>query len=316
MNKIRIFEVGLRDGLQNEKIDFPIQQRQELLTQLIDAGLTHLEIGSFVSPKWVPAMACSEDFVSYSLSELSKGKFPATILFSALIPNEKGLDTALRLGVKEIAIFASCSETFSQKNTNCSIDESFLRLEKVSRMAIQHMIKVRGYLSTCFGCPFEGPVDINQVLTNVDRMKKMGVYEISLGDTIGLASAGDVDKLLSQLLKSHPSDFFAGHFHDTRGQALVNILKAYEFGLRVFDSSIGGLGGCPYAPGATGNVATEDVIYLFNSLGVSTGVDLNKLVNINHWLSQKMNKRLPSKVSLANHFSNQDLSKNRGSCFK
>ncbi len=315
MNQVRIFEVGLRDGLQNEKQNLSIEVRQNLLQKLIEAGLTHLEIGSFVSPKWVPAMACSEELVALSLKKQSENKLPPTTLFSVLVPNEKGLETALRLGVQEIAIFASCSETFSQKNTNCSIEESFQRLAPVTQLALAHKIKVRGYLSTCFGCPFEGAVSMNKIIENVNRMKDLGVYEVSLGDTIGLASAGDVEALLSQLLKSHHPNFLAGHFHDTRGQALVNILKAYELGLRVFDSSIGGLGGCPYAPGATGNIATEDVVYLFNSLGVKTGVDLQKLIESNQWLSQLMGKPLPSRVSIASHSTQSNKPTSTGSCF-
>jgi len=301
---IRIVEVGLRDGLQNES-KFPDETvRKELLLQLIDAGSKSLEVGAFVSPKWVPAMACSEALFSSVLKDQNSHLIPNDVQLSILVPNEQGMDVAIKLGVKEIAIFAACSEGFSQKNTNCSIKESFQRLEVVAKMAYKHNINVRGYLSTCFGCPFDGSVDVSQVVENVKRMLDLGVYEVSLGDTIGIASAGDVERLLSKLLTFVEPRLLAGHFHDTRGQALVNILKSFEMGITTFDSSIGGLGGCPYAPGATGNVATEDVVYLFNSLNKTTGLDINKLLKINNWLSQKMGRTLSSRVSLA------DLPKN------
>jgi hydroxymethylglutaryl-CoA lyase len=196
-------------------------------------------------------------------------------------------------------VFAACSETFAQRNTNCSIEESFQRLKKVTDLAHQRGLRIRGYLSTCFGCPFEGPVAIRNVRDNVQRMADLGAYEISLGDTIGLASAGHVERLLTELLMRFPASLLAGHFHDTRGQATANVLMAYQMGLRVFDASIGGLGGCPYAPGANGNVATEDVVYLFNSMGVDCGIDLDQLLAINGWLAQAMQRTLPSKVGLA-----------------
>ncbi len=308
---VRIVEVGLRDGLQNESIEVSAETRHELLQKLVRAGLTSIEVGSFVSPKWVPAMAASEDLFKRAISEQHNQVIPQNIAMSALVPNEKGMEAVLRLGVKEIAIFAACSEAFSQKNTNCSIAESFIRLQAVAKLALENGVKIRGYLSTCFGCPFEGPIERNRVVENVQRMLDLGAYEISLGDTIGLASAGDVEKLLTTLLLKFKPSILAGHYHDTRGQAVANILKSYEMGLTVFDASIGGLGGCPYAPGATGNVATEDVIYLFNSLGVDTGVNLASLLEINQWLSQAMKKLLPSKVGLAYGQGKQRL----GVCF-
>lgn len=315
MNKlnpaVRIVEVGLRDGLQNESVEVSVETRYELLRQLIQAGLISIEVGAFVSPKWVPAMAVSEELFSLALAGQQQQKIPASISMSALVPNEKGMETVLRLGVKEVAIFAACSETFSQKNTNCSISESFARLQSVAKIARDNGIKIRGYLSTCFGCPFEGAVDKNRVTENVQRMLDLGAYEVSLGDTIGLASAGDVEKLLTTLLAKFKPAILAGHYHDTRGQAVANILKSFEMGLTVFDASIGGLGGCPYAPGATGNVATEDVVYLFESLGVDTGVNLSSLLEINQWLSQAMRKQLPSKVGLAYGQGKQRL----GACF-
>lgn len=305
-SKVRLVEVGLRDGLQNEKQYPGVEVRKELILQLINAGSRTLEVGAFVSPKWVPAMACSESLVTSLLQDQEQNQFDSTksqsdavVQFSVLVPNEKGMDMALRLGVKEIAIFAACSESFSQRNTNCSIAESFDRLRVVAQMAHQHKIKVRGYLSTCFGCPFEGAVDRKIIVENVLRLRDLGAYEVSMGDTIGLASAGDVEVLFEQLLSHVSASFLAGHFHDTRGQALANILKSYEMGITTFDSSIGGLGGCPYAPGATGNVATEDVVYLFQSLGVETGLNLEELLKINEWLSQRMGRKLSSRVGLA-----------------
>lgn len=301
---VSIVEVGLRDGLQNEAQYPDVEVRKDLLAQLINAGVRSLEIGAFVSPKWVPAMACSEQLVESALKNQAQQRIPKEAQLSVLIPNEKGMETAIKLGVKEIAIFAACSESFSQRNTNCSIEESFQRLSVVSQMAQAHQIKVRGYLSTCFGCPFEGAVDSLRVVDNVKRMLDLGVYEVSIGDTIGVASAGNVEALFSQLLSSVKPSLLAGHFHDTRGQAVANILKSYEMGITTFDSSIGGLGGCPYAPGATGNVATEDVVYLFNSMNVSTGLNLEKLIQINQWLSQKIGRTLSSRVGIAKTSSN------------
>ncbi len=296
---VRIVEVGLRDGLQNETVTVSVETRHELLQRLIHAGLRSIEAGSFVSPKWVPAMAASEELFRRAFIDSQTSSYPQDVKLSALVPNEKGMELVLRHGVKEIAVFAACSESFSQKNTNCSIAESFQRLGVVASMAKANGVRIRGYLSTCFGCPFEGAVDLHVISENVGRMLDLGAYEVSLGDTIGLASAGDVELLLGVLLDHYAAKQLAGHFHDTRGQAVANVLKAYEMGLTVFDTSIGGLGGCPYAPGATGNVATEDVIYLFNSMGVDTGVSLEELLQINQWLSQSMQKVLPSKVGLA-----------------
>lgn len=300
-SQVRIVEVGLRDGLQNEKTMVSLDNRQQILSKLIAAGLNSIEAGSFVSPKWVPAMADSEALFAWYNSEITKGHFSKSLALSALIPNEKGMEAALRLSVKEVAIFAACSETFSQKNTNCSIDESFDRLEKVTKIALKEGIRVRGYLSTCFGCPFEGAVDAEVVHSNVKRMKNLGVYEVSLGDTIGLAGAGDVEFLLNRLFLDIEPLFLAGHFHDTRGQGVANVLRAYQLGLRAFDASIGGLGGCPYAPGATGNVATEDLVFLFNSMKIRTGIQLESLLDLNEWLSGIMGRQLPSKVGRAAH---------------
>lgn len=291
--KVKIVEVGLRDGLQNESSMLTTLQRLELLEKLIAAGTKTFEVGAFVSPKWVPQMAVSKE-----LTELVLNKYPDQKKFhaSVLVPNEIGMKGALETGIKEIAVFASCSETFSQKNINCSIEESFQRFEPIMKIAKKNKIKVRGYLSVCFGCPFEGDVPEKKVVELAKRLYKMGCYEISIGDTIGVATVNQVDSLFKKLKKVVPIAKLAGHFHDTRGQALANILEAYKVGVRVFDSSIGGLGGCPYAKGATGNVSTEDVVYMFNGMNVNTGLDIDKLCEINRWLEPQMNHALSSRV--------------------
>lgn len=294
MSKVKIVEVGLRDGLQNETTNLSVEQRYDLFERLREAGLKNIEIGAFVSPKWVPQMAVSTELASMIVPDLKKTK--SKISVSTLVPNQEGMLNALEAEIPEIAVFAACSESFSKKNINCTIEESFKRFEPVMKLAKEHKIKVRGYLSTCFGCPFEGKVPEARVVAIAKKMHKMGVYEISIGDTIGVATPGQVTSLFKKLKKVIPAAKLAGHFHDTRGTALANILAAYEVGVRTFDSSIGGLGGCPYAPGAAGNVATEDVVYLFDGMKVKTGVDLNKLLAANSWLQPQMDHALPSKV--------------------
>ncbi len=296
MKTVRIVEVGLRDGLQNESTDLTVQQRFDLLKKLIDAGTINFEVGAFVSTKWVPQMAVTKDLTKITLKEIVKRKATKILKPSVLVPNEEGMLQAIESGIKEVAIFAACSETFSQKNINCSIDESFDRFKAVMTLAKKHKIKVRGYLSTCFVCPFEGVIDPKKVITIAGRMNALGVYETSIGDTIGAANVGQVKYLFTQLQKTISSKKLAGHFHDTRGQALANILVAYDVGIRTFDSSIGGLGGCPYAPGATGNVATEDVVYMFEGMKVKTGLNLEKLIQANRWLQPLMDHPLSSKV--------------------
>lgn len=291
-----IVEMGLRDGLQNEVKVLDADTRVEFAQRLIEAGTKRVEIGAFVSPQWVPQMAGTAEVVGKTLALVKSGKISKKIEFSVLVPNERGMEEALKAGVKEIAIFAACSESFSLKNINCSIEESFQRFELVMALAKKHKIKVRGYLSTCFGCPFEGKVSEAKVIQLAQRMHKLGVYEISIGDTIGVADVGQVESLFRKLKKVVPVKKLAGHFHDTRGQALANILAAYKLGINVFDASLGGLGGCPYAPGATGNVATEDVVYMFHGMGVKTGLNLEKLIAINPWMAEKIEHKLPSKV--------------------
>ncbi len=294
MKKVRLIEVGLRDGLQNEKINLSVEHRLELINQLVEAGVENFEIGAFVSPKWVPQMACTEDLV---IQYNKKYKSVKKLQPSVLVPNEIGLEKAINHHLGEIAIFASCSESFSQKNINCSITESFERFEKVVKLAKKSKIKVRGYLSVCFGCPYDGLIDEKKVVQLAKKLIDIGCYEVSIGDTIGIAHVGQVESLFKKLMKVIPVKKLAGHFHDTRGQALANILAAYNLGIRTFDSSIGGLGGCPYARGATGNVATEDVVYMFHGMGIQTQLNLAQLIKTNAWLSQAMGKELSSKVA-------------------
>ncbi len=293
MKKVKIVEVGLRDGLQNETTNLTSGQRLELLQRLIDAGIENFELGAFVSPKWVPQMAATQEVVlGYLQSSFFNKRFSASVL----IPNEKGMMAAVQTKINEIAIFAACSEGFSKENTNCTIEQSFQRFSPVLELAKKNNMKVRGYLSTCFGCPFDGEVPEEKVIELAQRMNKLGVYEISIGDTIGVAHAGQVQSLFTKLKKVVPVEKLAGHFHNTRGQALANIFAAYEIGIETFDSSIGGLGGCPYAPGASGNVATEDVVYMFDGLGIHSGLNLQKLIDTHHWLQPQMDHRLSSKV--------------------
>ncbi len=292
MDKVKIVEVGLRDGLQNESSQLSVEQRYDLYEKLVQAGLKNIEIGAFVSPKWVPQMAVTNELTALILSENKKSKVEQTVL----VPNEEGMLRAIDAGLKEVAIFAACSESFSKKNINCSIAESFERFIPVMRLAREHKIKVRGYLSTCFACPFEGKISEAKVVAIAKKMHQLGVYEISIGDTIGVATPAQVTSLFKKLKKVIPVKKLAGHFHDTRGTALANILAAYETGVRVFDSSIGGLGGCPYAPGATGNVSTEDVVFMFEGMKVKTGVNLDFLISANQWLKPLIDHQLSSKV--------------------
>lgn len=292
--QVRIVEVGLRDGLQNESSELSVEQRYDLYEKLVQAGCMDVEIGAYVSPRWVPQMAVTPQLVDMIVSEQSRRK--SKVRTSVLVPNEQGMLMAIAAGVKEVAIFAACSESFSLKNINCSIAESFERFKPVMKLAKQHGIRVRGYLSTCFGCPFEGAVSEKKVISIVKKMHALGVYEVSVGDTIGVAHPAQVVSLFKKLKKAIPVKKLAGHFHDTRGQALANILAAYQTGVRTFDSSIGGLGGCPYAPGAAGNVATEDVVYMFDGMKVKTGLKIDRLIETHQWLQPKINHPLSSKV--------------------
>lgn len=297
---VRIVEVGLRDGLQNEKTTLSIEDRHELARRLAKAGSREIELGAFVSPQWVPQMAGSSELITSVIAErkTKDSVFKKTRL-SALVPNLRGLEGALATGVERIAIFASASETFSQKNINCSIKESFVRYKAVVDEAHEKGLSVRGYLSMCFGCPFEGKVSEAKVVKYAAKLFELGCDEISIGDTIGVADPKQVTRIGKALKTEIGRENLAMHFHDTRGTALANILASLEIGFRSFDSSLGGLGGCPYAPAATGNVATEDVAYMLHRMGLKTGLDLGSLIETARWLEPKMNHELPSKVSRA-----------------
>ncbi|QTH71727.1 hydroxymethylglutaryl-CoA lyase [Pseudoalteromonas xiamenensis] len=288
---VRIVEVGARDGLQNEQ-SVSTAQKIALIDALAGAGLKNIEAGAFVSPKWVPQMADSLDVIA-GLS------VPSDVELSALTPNVKGAELALQSGVKEFAIFTAASEAFTQKNINCSISESIERFIPVMELAKANNIRVRGYVSCVVGCPYQGEVQPEQVLDVCKQLLAFGCYEVSLGDTIGVGTPNKVQNLLSLLLANIPRDKLAVHFHDTYGQALANIHKALEMGISVIDSAVAGLGGCPYAKGASGNVATEDVVYLLEGLGIYTGIDLERLARAGWQICDALNKAPVSKVSLA-----------------
>lgn len=300
MSRIEIVEVGARDGLQNEKVTLSVETRLAFAERLAEAGLRRIELGAFVSPQWVPQMAGSVELMKKALELKRAGRSALKDAeISALVPNPRGMEDAIAAGVKDVAIFGSASEAFAKKNINCTIDESFVRFEKVMEMAHANGARVRGYLSMCFGCPFEGDIPEGRVVRLVKRLKNLGVAEISIGDTIGIANPGQVKRLVGKLIDAVGEQRLAMHFHDTRGTALANILASLELGIRIFDSSLGGLGGCPYAPAATGNVATEDVVFMLQGMGYSTGVNLEKLIEINKWMSGEIKHELPSRLGRA-----------------
>ncbi|ENA29890.1 hypothetical protein HMPREF1487_08144 [Pseudomonas sp. HPB0071] len=290
--RVRLVEVGPRDGLQNETQPISLEDKVRLVNDLTDTGLDYIEVGSFVSPKWVPQMAGSSDL----FLKISKR---AGITYSALTPNMMGFEAALNVGVKEIAIFAAASESFSQRNINCSINESLQRFKPVMEAARQHGISVRGYVSCVLGCPYEGDITPDQVLSVARELIDMGCREISLGDTIGIGTPGAVRTLIGKLSQEIPCDRLAVHFHDTYGQALANIYAALLEGVSVVDSSVAGLGGCPYATGASGNVATEDVLYMLNGLGIQTGVDLSRLIAAGQRICEVLGRDTGSRVAKA-----------------
>lgn len=286
----RIVEVGPRDGLQNEKTSLSLEDKFRYIELLVEAGLSTIEVTSFVSPKAIPQMADAEELFERVRKEIKK-----EINFPCLVPNMKGYEAARKAGVKEIALFSATSDTFTKKNINCDVKESFVRMKEVAQAARQDGVKIRGYVSTAFGCPYEGDVPATKLLEVVKEFFKLGVYEVSVGDTIGVATPKQVDNILKALKSGFDKGALAMHFHDTRGMALANVLVALENGFSVFDSSSGGLGGCPYAKGATGNVATEDLVYLFDSLGIKHGVDFNKLALASKNILEKLNKNTTSK---------------------
>ena len=291
MKSVHIVEVGARDGLQNEKKILTVPTRVEFIKKLSSAGLQRIEAGAFVSPKWVPQMVHTDKVLK---------KIRGSKRYSVLVPNERGMFQAIESGVKEVAIFGSCSDTFSKGNINRTIKESFRIFESVVRLAKRHKIRVRGYLSTSFGCPYEGSVSQAKVASLTQKILDMGVYEVSIGDTIGVATPRQVENLLKLFLKKGISlKKVALHLHDTRGVALANVLMGLRCGVNTFDSSLGGLGGCPYAQGASGNLATEDLVYMLHGMGFKTGVNLKKLTEIKPWIEKKVGRSLPSKVITA-----------------
>jgi hydroxymethylglutaryl-CoA lyase len=268
---VKLVEVGPRDGLQNEPTPVPAAVKIELIHRLQDAGLRVIETTAFVSPKWVPQMADNA-------AVMAGIRRRPDVSYPVLVPNAKGLDAALAAGAQEVVVFGAATESFSQRNTNCSIAEGLARFSAVCRAALAAGLKVRGDISVCLGCPYEGGVPVEAVVRVARELDQMGCYEITIADTIGAGTAGQTRAVLEAVMKHIPVQRLAGHFHDTYGQALTNIYAALECGVPTFDSSVAGLGGCPYAKGATGNVATEDVVYLLNGLGIETGVDINKLI--------------------------------------
>ena len=290
--KVTIVEVGPRDGLQNEKEFVATATKIELVNRLIDAGAPKIEAASFVSPKWVPQMA--------DAAEVMQGiERKPGVVYAALTPNVRGLEGALANGADEVVIFGAASEAFSQKNINCSIAESIERFADVARLAKESGVLLRASISTAFGCPYQGEVRIDSVLDVTKRMQDLGCDEIDIADTIGVGTAAHVYEVMRRVTDIVPKEKIAGHFHDTYGQALANILASMQTGVSIYHSSVAGLGGCPYAKGATGNVATEDVLYMLHGMGIETGMDLDKTVQIGQWISDEIGRRNASSVGRA-----------------
>ena len=290
--KVRIVEVGPRDGLQNEKTTIDTDVKIELIERLANAGVSYIEAGAFVNPKWVPQMAGSEAV----LAGLTR---KPDVTYAALNPNLKGYERAVSVDASEVAIFAAASEAFSQKNINCSIEQSISQFKAVIDAAKQDNIPVRGYVSCVTDCPHEGTIAPEKVRDVANLLLEAGCYEISLGDTIGTGTVGSVDRMLRAVMQEVSADKLAVHFHDTYGQALANIHVAIQHGIAVVDSSVAGLGGCPYAKGASGNVATEDVIYMLNGMGIEHGIDLDALIDAGNYISRQLNRNNASKVASA-----------------
>ena len=291
-SQVRLVEVGPRDGLQNEAQPIAVADKVRLVDDLTQAGVGYIEVGSFVSPKWVPQMAGSREVFA------GITRRPG-VTYAALAPNLRGFEDALAAGVEEVAVFAAASEAFSQRNINCSIAQSLTRFEPLFAAAHSHGVRVRGYVSCVLSCPYEGEVRAEQVAPVAKALLDMGSYEVSLGDTVGTGTAGATRRLFDVVAAQVPRDRLAGHFHDTYGQALANVYAALLEGISVFDSSVAGLGGCPYAKGATGNVATEDVVYLMQGLGIDTGIDLAQLIAAGQRISACLGRETGSRVARA-----------------
>jgi hydroxymethylglutaryl-CoA lyase len=289
---VTIVEVAPRDGLQNEASTLPTALKIEFIKKLAATGLKTIEATSFVSAKWVPQLADATEVLE-AVNTIKNINFPV------LVPNETGMETALRAGAKSIAVFTAASNTFSQKNTNCTIEQSMQRIEKIVAIAKQHEIKVRGYISCALGCPYEGEIAPSKSAEIASQLFALGCYEIALGDTIGVGTPLRAQKLIEAVGNVIPITAIAAHFHDTYGQALANIYAVMQQGVRVFDASVAGLGGCPYAKGASGNVATEDLLYMLEGMGIDTGVDLDRLLEVSKFICAALNKKPASKVAIA-----------------
>lgn len=294
---VEIIEVGPRDGLQNEKQTLSVDLRVELIERLAKAGLKKIEAGSFVSPKWVPQMAGTNDV----LDRLNQSpiKQQTGVKYAALTPNLKGLEGAIQHRADEVAIFSAASEAFTQKNINCSIKESLHRFEEIAAQAQQLNLPMRGYVSTIIGCPYAGDIEPEAVADVARHLYQMGCYEISLGDTIGVGTPIKFKKMLDAVLQDVPMDKLAVHCHNTYGQALANIYTSLEYGINKIDSAVAGLGGCPYAKGASGNIATEDVLFMLNGMNIETGINLDEVVKIGNWICSELGSQNQSKVGLA-----------------
>lgn len=287
-SKVTVVEVGPRDGLQSEPEIVPTEAKIGLIDRLSEAGYAHIEYTSFVNPKWVPQLADAAE-VSAAI------KRRPGLVYSALVPNMRGLEAAIAAGVGEVVIFAAASETFSQKNTNRSVDDSLSAYAEVVQASHAAGKRVRAYVSTVWGCPYEGPISPDRVREVTERLLEMGAYQVSLGDTIGIATPRKVQSMLELLLKNVKVPQLALHFHDTRGMGMANVVAGLDMGMTTYDASIGGLGGCPYAPGATGNIATEDLLYMLAEMGVETGVDLDKVVEASRFIAGVLGRELPSR---------------------
>nr|XP_027197303.1 hydroxymethylglutaryl-CoA lyase, mitochondrial-like isoform X2 [Dermatophagoides pteronyssinus] len=307
---VKIVEVGPRDGLQNEKEYVPAETKIKFIKLLSESGLNVVEATAFVSPKWVPQMKdhktvfkaltnLSNDDIQTNNNNNNNSNDNSIIHYPVFVPNLKGLKDAMEVGVKEIAVFTTVSETFCMKNVNCTIDESLLRIQEILNLALKNNIKVRGYISCCLGCPYEGFIAPQKTAQLAHKLYEMGCYEISLGDTIGIGTPDKMSDLIEETTKYVPVDVIAVHCHDTYGQALVNILTALEMGIAIVDSSVAGLGGCPFAKGATGNVATEDVVYLLHGIGIKTGIDIMKLIEAGNFICHALKRETSSKVGRA-----------------
>ncbi len=287
-----MYEVSLRDGLQNERATVPLRGKLRLIDALVAAGLQRIEITSFVSPKWIPQLADADEVAEHA-------KAPQGVMFSALCPNPKGLERAKAAGIREIAVFISSSETHNKKNVNKSMAETLAAFKETVGPAREAGMRVRGYVSTVWGCPYEGEVDPKQALVIARELIAMGVYQVSVSDTVGVGTPRQTERIMQMMLAEFPAEKLSMHMHDTRGTALANVLVGLELGIRNFDASVGGMGGCPYAPGAAGNLATEDLVFMLHGMGVKTGVDLDRLWEAGKVAESIVGRPLPGKVHQA-----------------